>query len=128
MKEDAQPIYLAFGQRFTKADIQLPPRLVEREVPVMVMWPDGRKAEGASLTITDSTNPDHHFGPQKSEQNPDAILLFEGETYYVGAFINHSNGKQQCAEAIEVLPSAHTEPVKLVINHDGGSCSSPKRK
>jgi hypothetical protein len=128
LKEDTQPIYLGFGQRFTKADIQLPPRLVEREVPVVVMWPDGRKVEGAKLTITDSTDLDYHFGPQKSEQNPDAILLFEGEKYYVGAFVNRSDGKQQCAEALEVLPSAHTEPVKLVINHDGGLCSSPKRK
>jgi hypothetical protein len=128
IRDDSQPIHLGFGQRFTKADIQLPPRLVEREVPVVATWPDGRRVEGALLSVTGSADLNYHFGPQKSEQNPDAILLLEGQKYYVGAYVNLSNGKQKCAEAVEVTPSTHTEPVKLVIDHDGGACASPRVK
>ena len=124
----AQPISLSFGQHFTNGNIQLPAKLIEREIPIVVMWPNGTKAEQASLTATSLTHPDFHFVPQRSIHNPDAILLFEGQEYRLGAFINLTNGRQPCSDVVAVVPSAQLSPVKLVITHPEGGCGTSARK
>lgn len=125
LKDDTQPIRLGFGQRFVHADIQLPPKLVEREVQVVVTWPDGSRVKGAAVLVTDSLDMDVRFTPQPSAQNPGAILLLEGEKYYVVASVDSKDHDRKCARAVEVSPSANTEPVKLVIDSKGDQCVWP---
>lgn len=125
LKDDTQPIHLDLGQRFAHAYIQLPPKLVEREIPVTVIWPNGRKAKEAKIYAIDSLNIDFPISPQLSESHPDAIMLFEGQRYYVRAFMNFRNPNRKCSEIVEVSPSKSTEPVKLVLDQEGDQCSGP---
>jgi Carboxypeptidase regulatory-like domain len=118
-KSEAGLIAIGEGEKLKGYDMTLPPRLIEREVKVMVVWPDGRPAVGASVrvemseatSIGDSANPD--------EKGVAVIKLFDKYRYIMIASAELNNNKHVHADPIEVLVEKNMKQLKFVLNKPG---------
>ncbi len=113
------------GQKLNLFDLRLPPRHAERAVEVVVVWPDGRPVEDASLRLE---NDDYPWSSNATRQEKGEgagryrVTGFDGVTYWVHAHVNLKGGSQMHAEPVKFVLGEGTGPFRLVIASQYGNC------
>ncbi|MFY9558460.1 MAG: hypothetical protein WAV20_02240 [Blastocatellia bacterium] len=115
------------GQEIETADFPLPPRLQERTIQGIVVWPDGKPAVGAlvGLEFTERFWIEQYTAVDN--QGRFSLKCFEGYRYRVHA--NYQDDKTSAhADSQEVLVMTENQPIRFVIGKPGRSLySNPKR-
>ncbi|HEX8847224.1 MAG TPA: hypothetical protein VF791_21450 [Pyrinomonadaceae bacterium] len=131
----ATVVTLKQGQKLSRKDIQLPPRLVEREITGSIVWPDGRPAlapppgsENSGLRpdiyIRDPKrlwyppNPRRNDGTSIEKVDDGghfSFIGFEGYTYVIFAVAHDGEGKMVRSKAVKLRVTADTKPLVLVL-------------
>lgn len=111
----ATVVRVGLGQKMTDLVLRLPPRLVERTVQGVVVWPDGTPAAGAEVHLTDHRHPGWIAnGAAKTDAAGRFTLKgFDGITYWVLA----DAFKSPDAPYAERQPM-HAEPPSVTLHHD----------
>ncbi|HYG81588.1 MAG TPA: carboxypeptidase regulatory-like domain-containing protein [Pyrinomonadaceae bacterium] len=122
----AEIISLDEGQHLAGIDFRLPPALVAREITGVVVWPDGRPAAGAEISLKEvGSGRAAKWGVKTDPKGLFKLQGYEGLPYRVEASIPADpNWNPDSGEAVELLtapevdvtPSAQTRPLRLVIN------------
>jgi len=113
------------GEHVSEHVFQLPPRLTERIIEGVVVWPDGRPIAKASVGYQElSTSKDPlSYGTERDEQGRFRIKVYDGFTYLVSAHVNTGHGLEQLrAEPIEITATAEMKPLTLTISEPNGTC------
>lgn len=87
---DGKPLNVANGQHVDDLDIRPRQKLVERRIPVRVVWPDGKPVDDANVWLTEVRNPIPVVGGPVSHTKADGtfeLTGFEGIDYVVHANI-----------------------------------------
>ena len=92
----------------------------------MVVWPDGRPASGAEITLKDpASGRDAKWGVRTDANGHFAVAAFDSVPYTIAATIpanpnwdpNSGRSVQLLASSeVAVTPSANAAPVRLIIN------------
>jgi hypothetical protein len=120
-KSEAALITVGDGEKLKGYDLSLPPRLIDREVKVTVVWPDGRPVVGASVSyeLTDYEGSSLGAGALTDEKGTVAIKLFDSHSYIVFANADQSSRKSVHSEPIGILAGKNMKPLKLVLAKPG---------
>jgi hypothetical protein len=118
-KSEAGLIVMAEGEKLKGYDLTLPPRLVEREVKVLVVWPDGKPAGGASVRAEMSEATTSAERVVTDEKGFAVIKLFENHRYIVIASTERNNSKDVHGDPVELLAEKEMKPLKFVLNKEG---------
>ena len=112
---EASVIELAEGEKLT-VDLRVPARLEKRIVRGIVVWPDGRPAVGAEVSLIDVTrDAKRAYGleAKADAQGRFSIQAFKGRKYRIEATLI---GRGQDAESEAAVPESGDVPVKLVMS------------
>ena len=124
--EQAIVISIAEGQRLEGYDLTLPPRLAERAVEGVVVWPDGRPAAGASVTLMLTEYSYNSPGGSASADDEGRFRLqaFEGMNYWINALVSIPGGNpsQMHAEPQDIPANGNVSAIRLVITSPMGNC------
>jgi len=114
----ATVIALAEGQEIDLDDFLLPPRLVESKIEGIVLWPDGRPAREAlvSLEFTEQQWTEQH--KQVDEQGRFFMKGYEGFKYIVHAEVRERSSAMH-AEPVEITVGKENRPLTLIVNQQG---------
>jgi len=121
-------IEMGEGQKLSNYDLRLPPKLIERLIKGVVLWPDGRPAVGANVYLEEvGTGPSLSGGVEVDQEGHFSLKGYDGVEYAVFAYTElNGDGKrmfrQMHAEPVEVVATEKPEPVQLVITSPGGTC------
>ncbi len=125
----AEIFSLGEGQQLTGIDFRLPPPLTARTIGGTVVWPDGRPAVGAEVTLKDvESGRDAKWGIKTDANGHFMVSGFEGVRYKIAATIPADpNWKPDSGKSVELLSTAEVEimlpasvePVRLVIDPGG---------
>lgn len=118
-KSEAGLIVMGEGERLKGYDLTLPPRLVEREVQVMVVWPDGKPVSGASVRAEVSEATTSRESAHTDEKGMAVIKLFENYRYIVIASTDRSNSRDVHADPIELVVEKDMKQLRFVLNRPG---------
>ena len=124
--ENAVSIVVVEGAVTKGLDFQLPPKLSERKVEGIVVFPDGKPVPGALLGLDEGTEIGGH-GYAAGPDGQFSITILQGLTYRVRAWVNLASGGQQHAEPVDIPAKGNLKDVKLVISEPGGSCAKCRR-
>lgn len=135
--ERAAILSLVEGQKLTNRDIQLPPKLVEREITGVIVWPDGSPAEKSSRGAVPNVGPvfsvhdPQRLGAtltpfrrdrtitQKVENGKFSFVGFEGYSYVIHVHAFDSEGRVMHAKHVKVRLEGEVKPIKLVLSLPG---------
>jgi hypothetical protein len=134
--ERATILSLVEGQKLTNRNIQLPPKLVEREITGVIVWPDGNPAEKSSrgavpniglvfsvqdpqLGVTLTPFRRDRTVTQKVEDGRFSFIGFEGYSYVIHVHAFDSEGRVMHAKHIKVRLEGEIKPIKLVLSLPG---------
>lgn len=132
----ATVITLEQGQKLTKNDFSLPPKLVEREVTGVIVWPDGRPVTklsptakiGPSLSVLDLLNDLVPISPfrkdgtnteKTDEEGRFSFIGFEGYSYVIKAHAFNDRDEVMHAKSIKITINGEVKPIKLVLSRPG---------
>lgn len=130
-RAQATVIKVSLGQKLNNFVLKLPPKLIERAVQGVVLWPDGTPAAGAEVYLADSLHPGWiATGTTRTDAlGRFTIKGFEGITYFVLAnavkFPNTAEHKDRLsmhAEPPSITLSNDIFGLKLVLSSEGGLC------
>jgi hypothetical protein len=113
------------GEHVSDHVLQLPPRLTERMVEGVVMFPDNRPAAKVLVSYQElsDNNLATSYGLESDDQGRFKIKIYDGFTYLVSAHVNTGKGSEQMhAEPVEVTASPELKPIQLTISEPNGSC------
>lgn len=101
--ENAVTVIIREGQVLRDLDFQLPPKLIERKVEGIVVFPDGKLAAKAYLFVEEGEYGNEAGGGQSGADGRFSLNLFEGLSYRVRAYISIGpSGEQRHAHAVSV--------------------------
>lgn len=106
------------GQKINAMDLILPPRLVERTLNGVVVWPDGRPVKGAVVWLKEReyTDRDMPYRRETDGEGRFSFKVYEGFKYTLNAYIeSKAEGEQKRSEIIEVRVSENPRVIKLVL-------------
>lgn len=117
-KSEAALIVMGEGEKLKGYDLTLPPRLVERELKVTVVWPDGKPAAGASVRaeITEGTSLGETVN---TDENGIAVLKLFDKYRYILLAVGDRREKDVHADPVELLVGKDMKPLRFVLNHRG---------
>ncbi|MGE0655443.1 MAG: carboxypeptidase regulatory-like domain-containing protein [Pyrinomonadaceae bacterium] len=118
----AAVVVVAEGQIQKDIDFQMPLELPERKVTGIVVFPDGKAAAKAHVTVVEGEY-NAVSGAVSGEDGRFELSLLEGLTYRVRAYINLPSGEQRHADFVSVPPKAKVTNLKIVISEPAGSCA-----
>jgi hypothetical protein len=110
------------GQVQKDIDFQMPPKLAERKVAGTVVFPDGKPATKAHVTVVEGEYNDIE-GAVSGDDGRFELSLLEGLNYRVRAYVNLPSGEQRHAELVSVPPKGKVTNLKIVISEPAGSCA-----
>lgn len=106
------------GQRIDAMDLMLPPRLVERTLNGVVVWPDGRPVKDAVVWLKEREYADGDM-PYRKETDAEgrfSFKVYEGFKYTLNAYIEAKvEGEQKRSEIMQVRVSENPGVIKLVL-------------
>jgi len=114
----ATVIALAEGQEINLDDLLLPPRLVEAKIEGIVLWPDGRPAREARVSLEFTEQQWTEQFKQVDEQGRFLIECYEGFKYIVHAEVGERSGAVH-AEPFEITVGKENRPLTLIVNQQG---------
>lgn len=134
MVDQARVISLGHEQSLQSIDLQLPPKLIEREITGRIVWPNGSPVTklsfdpetviGPSISIKDATTLQHVSqlrGVGNSAEKVDdkgnfSITLFEGHSYVISAraFDQHDNAMR--SKFVKIVAGENLKPITLVLS------------
>lgn len=117
-KSEAGLIVVGEGEKLKGYDLTLPPRLIERELKVMVVWPDGKPAAGASVRVEMSEATSLGQAVKADEKGSAVLKLFDKYRYIVIASTERGD-KDVHGEPVELLVEKEMKPLKFVLNQPG---------
>lgn len=105
------------GQSLQRIDIQFPPRLTQRTVNGVVVWPDGRPANAVSIYVSlmEEGDMSSFANVQADENGKFSLSVCEGLQYRVSAYRQLPLGKYAQSEYIEIPLNPGNQPIKLVL-------------
>jgi len=122
----ATPIIISSaGEHVSEHIFRLPPRLTERIIEGVVVWPNNRPAAKARIGYQElsASSAASSYGAESDEQGRFKIKVYDGFTYLVSAHVNTGNGSTQShAEPIEITAAAEMKPLTLTISEPNGTC------
>jgi len=135
-ESEAKVFVLEEGQHIANVEFRLPPPLIERQVTGVIVWPDGRPAVGAEVSMNEVKS-DRLAGWYVKTDSKGHFTLngYEGLHYRVQATIPADpNWKPESGQAVillatkslEVAPSEKSDPVRLVIETDSSGSKRTK--
>lgn len=130
-RSEAASIKVGLGEKLDDLVLRLPPRLVERTVQGVVVWPDGNPAAGAEVFLMDVNNPGYTttgWGNKTDASGRFTLPGFDGVTYWV-----HANAPKHPGKDYHESGLTHAEPprvkltdnvfeIKLVLTSEGAVC------
>lgn len=117
-KSEAALIVMGEGEKLKGYDLTLPPRLVERELSVTVVWPDGKPAAGATIRFEMNEGTSLGEAVKTDEKGMAVINLFDKYRYILLA-TGERREKDVHADPVELLVGKDMKPVRFVLNHQG---------
>lgn len=129
-RAEASVIEIGLGQKQSVRELRLPPRIIERTVQGVVVWPDGTPAGGADVHMTHINRPGYSVNgwPKADAQGRFTLTGLDGETYFVHAHAAkypdkpyHESG-QTHAEPPRVTLTENAFGLRLVLTSDGAVC------
>jgi hypothetical protein len=111
-------IVMGEGEKLKGYDLTLPPPLIEREVKVMVVWPDGKPAVGASVRLEMSEATSLGEGADTDEKGMAVIKVFANYRYIVMPSAR-SNNKNFHADPVEIAVEKDMKPLQFILNRSG---------
>jgi hypothetical protein len=120
-KSDAGMITIGEGTRHKGFDLTLPARLIQRDLRIKVVWPDGRPAVGTFVNYEVNEAEARTLGERATtdEKGDIVIRLFEAHHYIVYAYGQTARNKEAHSEPLEVLAGKNMKPLKLVLAKPG---------
>lgn len=126
----ATVVKLGMGQKLKGYVLRLPPRLAERSVQGVVVWPDGSPAAGAKVELTDERHPGWTAnGTAETDAHGRFTLTgYDGVTYRVHASADrfpaapHQGRQPMHAEPPAVTLTGAAPGVRLVLTSEGSLC------
>ena len=117
-RSEASLITVGEGEQLKGYDMTLPPRLLERQLKVTVVWPDGKPAAGVNvdLEINEATNPSRQIATDES--GTALVSVFENHYYIIYAQGERAE-KPFHSPPIELLVDKTLKPIKLVLSKTG---------
>ena len=123
---EAATITVNEGNVFENHDFQLPPKLAERKIKGIVIYPDGKPAQNASISTEEveySEGSMGYGGDAKIETDGRfSLTRLNGLRYIIRAYVSTADGKQRHAEPIEIPADGNVANLKLVITEPNGNC------
>jgi hypothetical protein len=121
-RTQATRIKVGLGEKLREYILRLPPKLSERVIEGVVVWPDGSPAVGAHVHLTDQNHPGWIAnGTVETEASGRFTLIgYEGVSYWVLA--NIYKPKQMHAEPPLISASGTVSGVRLVLGSEGSLC------
>jgi len=123
---EAARITVNEGNVFENHDFQLPPKLTERKIKGIVVYPDGKPAQNASISTEEveySEGSMGYGGDAKIETDGRfSLTRLNGLRYIIRAYVSTADGKQRHAEPIEIPADGNVANLKLVITEPNGNC------
>jgi hypothetical protein len=117
-KSEAALIVMGEGEKLKGYDLTLPPRLVERELKVTVVWPDGKPAAGASVRVEINEGTSFGQGVNTDEKGIAVIKLFDKYRYIL--LVTAERGDEDVhADPVELLGEKDMKPLRFVLNRAG---------
>jgi len=118
-KSGAALLTVGEGEKLKGYDLTLPPRLIDRELKITVIWPDGRPAVAATVSYDASDYQGTSLGEAATtdEKGTATIKLFDNYRYVIFAYAERSPDKDVHAQPIEVLAGKKMKPLKLVLSN-----------
>ena len=131
--EQATILSLSEGQRLIERDIQLPPKLVEREVTGEIVWTDGSPAARVSgraphvfsirdpgdLSSLDPFRKDRTITRKVDEHGQFSFIGFEGYSYVIHVHAFDKQGRVVHAKHVKVKIEGEMKPIRLVLSLPG---------
>ncbi|HEU4507202.1 MAG TPA: hypothetical protein VFR78_03120 [Pyrinomonadaceae bacterium] len=117
-KSEAALIAMGEGEKLKGYDLTLPPQLVERDLKVTVVWPDGKPAVGASVRF-EMIEGVSHGQAVNTDENGVAILKLFDKYHYILLAIGERREKDVHADPVELVVAKDMKPLKFVLNHAG---------
>jgi hypothetical protein len=124
----AEVFVLGEGDQRAGISFRLPPSLTARMVQGVVVWPDGRPAVNAEVSLTDVKSGRLAGWHTRTDRNGQFQLsAFDRVQYKISATIpadpnwNPDSGKSVTllvTQELLITPSQHLQPVRLVIEED----------
>jgi protocatechuate 3,4-dioxygenase beta subunit len=134
----ATTVVLEDGQKLSNINIRLPPKLVEREVTGLILWPDGTPVGrlspdaapgvGPILSIRDPQRLWYPLNPRRAdgtntvttdEQGRFSFIGFEGYTYIIHAHAFNAQDQVFHARHVRLTISGEVKPLRLVLSLPG---------
>lgn len=125
--ENAAVVIIREGQLLKDLDFQLPPKLTERKIEGIVVFPDGKPAVKAYINVDEGEYGNEGGGGESGADGRFSLTLFEGLMYRVRAHISTSSGEQRHGHGVGVPLKGKVRDLKIVISEPGGSCARCRR-
>ena len=136
-RAEATTIKVGLGEHVKDLVLRLPPKLVERTVQGVVVWPDGSPAVGAEVYLADVNHPGYTvtgWEHKTDMQGRFTLPGLNGLTYWV-----HANAPRYPGKPYNEAGMTHAEPakvtltdsvfgLKLVLTSEGAVCKHYERK
>ncbi|HEX8492538.1 MAG TPA: hypothetical protein VF658_06825 [Pyrinomonadaceae bacterium] len=121
-RAQASIIKVGLGEKLVNYTLRLPPKLSERVIQGLVVWPDGSPAVGAQVHLTDQNHPGWIAnGTVKTDAAGRFTLKgYEGISYWVLA--NIYSPKKMHAEPPLVSANGTVSGLRLVLSSEGSLC------
>lgn len=134
MADQARVISLAHEQSLQSIDLQLPPKLIEREITGRIVWPNGSPVTkldfdpetviGPSISIKDASTLQYFSqlrGVRDSAEKVDdkgnfSIVLFDGNSYVLSARAFDRNDKPMRSKFVKIVAGENLKPITLVLS------------
>lgn len=145
--EQAKTITLEQGQKSVGKNVRLPPKLIEREVTGVLLWPDGSPVKRMSpdahpdvrpsLSVRDPQRLWYPLNPSRAdrtqtvkidEKGEFSIIVFEGYTYVLTAHAWNAENKPLHAKATKVTVIGDLKPLRLVLSLPGNGSEEEMKK
>jgi Carboxypeptidase regulatory-like domain len=119
------PIVIRASQLIDDLKFELPEDSPAPSVPLRVQLVDrnGRGLEGTVILDDEMWDGSIALNPPQTDSSGVAmVILREGTRYEIHATANLANGRQMCAEPVEIVAQGELKPLTLVASHPGGNC------
>jgi hypothetical protein len=119
-KAGAALIVVGEAEKLRGYDLTLPPRVIDRELKIAVVWPDGRPAVGADVTYKMEAE-EVSLGETETtdEKGMVTIRLFDNHSYIIFAQAEPNLDKYVHAEPIRILGAKKMKPLRFVLSKPG---------
>ena len=123
---EAAAIIIGEGQVLENYNFQLPAKLTERKIEGIVVFPDGKPVQNASICFEEVEYSERSMcRGDDGKIETDGRFSFtrlNGLRYLVRAYANDADGKQRHAEPVEIPAYGNVSNLKLVISEPNGNC------